>query len=66
MKRAGRTNRLENIAVRRVEPAEVRQEGGKDCITVLFAANLLHCTTDDATCEVAEGDRLNPVKFEEY
>ena len=66
MKRAGRTNRLENIAVRRVEPAEVWQEGGKDYITVLFTANLLDYTTDDATGEVVEGDRLNPVRFEEY
>lgn len=66
MKRAGRTNRLENIAVRRVEPAEVWQEAGKDYITVLFTANLLDYTTDDASGEVVEGDRLNPVKFEEY
>jgi predicted lipid-binding transport protein (Tim44 family) len=66
MKHSGRTNRLENIAVRRVEPAEVWQEGGKDYITVLFAANLLDYTTDDATGEVVEGDRLNPVRFEEY
>lgn len=66
MKRAGRTNRLENIAIRKVEPAEVWQESGKDYVTVLFTANLLDYTMDDATGEVVEGDRVNPVKFEEF
>jgi predicted lipid-binding transport protein (Tim44 family) len=66
MRRAGRTNRLENIAIRKVEPAEVWQEAGKDFVTVLFTANLLDYTLDDVTGEVVEGDRLNPVKFEEF
>jgi predicted lipid-binding transport protein (Tim44 family) len=66
MKREGRTNRLENIAIRKVEPAEVWQEAGKDFVTVLFTANLLDYTLDDVTGEVVEGDRLNPVKFEEF
>lgn len=66
MKRAGRTNRLENIAIRKVEPAEVWQESGRDYVTVLFTANLLDYTLDDATGDVVEGDRFNPVKFEEF
>jgi predicted lipid-binding transport protein (Tim44 family) len=66
MKQAGKTNRLENIAIRKVEPAEVWQEAGKDFVTVLFTANLLDFTIDDATGQVVEGDRMNPVKFEEF
>lgn len=66
MKRAGRSNRLENIAIRKVEPAEVWQEAGKEYVTVLFTANLLDYTLDDTTGEVVEGDRLTPVKFEEF
>jgi predicted lipid-binding transport protein (Tim44 family) len=65
MKQAGRINRLENIAVRKVEPAEVWQESGKDYVTVLFTANLLDYTLDEVTEQVVEGDRMNPVKFEE-
>lgn len=66
MMQQGRINRLENIAVRKVEIVEVWQETGMDFITVLFTANLLDYTVDDRTNEVVEGDRLNPVKFEEY
>lgn len=66
MKQQGRINRLENIAVRKVEPSEVWQETGKDYITVLFTANLLDYTVDDKTGQIIEGDRLNPVKFQEF
>lgn len=66
MKEQGRINRLENIAVRKVELAEIWQESGKDYITVLFTANLLDYTVDDKTGQVIEGDRLNPVKFQEF
>lgn len=66
MKQEGFINRLENIAVRRVEPAEVWQESGKDFITVLFTANLLDYTVDDKTGELINGDKLNPVKFQEF
>ncbi len=66
MKQQGRINRLENIAVRKVDFIDVWQETGKDYITVLYTANLLDYTVDDKTGEVVEGDRLNPVKFQEY
>ncbi|MFP5212786.1 MAG: Tim44 domain-containing protein, partial [Acidobacteriota bacterium] len=66
MKKKGRINRLENIAVRKVELAEAWQEAGKDYVTVLFTANLLDYTVDDRTGEVVGGDKLNPVKFEEF
>ena len=59
-------NRLENIAVRKVEPAEVWQESGRDFITVLFTANLLDYTVDDKSGKLIDGDKLNPVKFQEF
>lgn len=61
-----KTNRLENIAVRKVEIAEAFQEEGRDFITVLFTANLLDYTTDDSTGAVVAGSKTDPVKFEEY
>jgi predicted lipid-binding transport protein (Tim44 family) len=59
-------NRLENIAVRKVEISEVWQESGRDYITVLIYANLLDYTTDDTTGAVVAGSKTEPVKFEEY
>jgi predicted lipid-binding transport protein (Tim44 family) len=59
-------NRLENIAVRNVEVAEVWQESGQDYITASIYANLLDYTTDDATGAVVSGSKTEPVKFEEY
>jgi predicted lipid-binding transport protein (Tim44 family) len=66
MKQQGRINRLENIAIRKVEPSEAWQETGKDYVTVLFTANLLDYSVDDKTGQVVEGDKLNPVKFQEF
>lgn len=66
MKQEGRINRLENIAVRKVEPSEAWQESGQDYITVLFTANLLDYTVDEQTGAVVAGDKLNPVKFQEF
>jgi len=59
-------NRLENIAVRKVELSEVWKESGRDFITVLFTANLLDYTVNDTSGEVTDGDKLNPVKFQEF
>lgn len=61
-----KTNRLENVAVRKVEIAEAFQEEGSDFITVLFMANLLDYTTDDSTGAIVAGSKTEPVKFEEY
>ena len=64
--REKRTNRLENIAVRTVEIAEVWQERGEDFITVKIYANLLDYTVDERTGDVLSGSRTEPVKFNEY
>lgn len=66
LKQKGIINRLENIAIRRVELSEAWQEPGKDFITVLITANLLDYTVNAETREVVQGDRMNPVKFQEF
>jgi predicted lipid-binding transport protein (Tim44 family) len=66
MLREKRVNRLENIAVRSVEPTEAWQEQGQDYIIARIYANLLDYTTDDATGAVVDGNKTDPVKFEEY
>ncbi|MEN6620542.1 MAG: Tim44 domain-containing protein [Smithella sp.] len=58
-------NRLDNIAVRKVELSEIWQETGNDFITVRFTANLLDYTTDESGA-VISGSKTDPVKFEEY
>ncbi|NTW80950.1 MAG: Tim44 domain-containing protein [Geobacteraceae bacterium] len=58
-------NRLENIAVRKVEIVEAWQESGQDYINTLIYANLLDYTTDEAGT-VLSGSKSDPVKFEEY
>lgn len=58
-------NRLENIAVRKVEIVEVWQEAGQDYIKAVFTANLLDYDTDESTGKVLAGSKAEPVKFEE-
>lgn len=59
-------NRLENIAVRTAEVTEAWQETGQDFVTVHFLASLLDYTTDESGARVLDGNRTEPVKFEEY
>ena len=66
LKTERRINRLENIAVRSIELTEAWQEKGQDYVTVRFLANLLDYTVDEGTSQVVEGNRTNPVKFEEF
>lgn len=66
LNRKGVINRLENIAIRKVELTEAWQESGKDYITILFTANLLDYTVDAVSRELVDGDKLNPVKFQEF
>lgn len=65
LKVKGQINRLENISVRNVEITEAWQESGQDFATVLFQANLLDYTTDEAG-KVLSGSDSVPVKFEEF
>lgn len=64
--RVKQVNRLENIAVRKVDVAEVWQEAGQDYITASIYANLLDYTTDELSGAIVSGNRTEPVKFEEF
>jgi len=66
LKKKKQINRLDNIAVRKVELSEAWQEDGKDFITVRYTANLLDYTTDETTGAVVSGNKTEPVKFEEF
>jgi len=57
---------MENIAVRSVDVTEAWQEGGRDYVTVHFLASMLDYTVDERTNQVVDGNRNEPVKFEEY
>ena len=63
--REKKINRLENIAVRKVDIVEAWQEAGQDFIKILFTANLLDYTTDELTGSIVAGSKTEPVKFEE-
>lgn len=65
MKTAGRTNKLESIAVRTIEVIEASSDGHEDVVTVRFIASLLDYTVDDASGDIVEGSNTAPVKFEE-
>ena len=65
MRAQGRINKLESIAIRRVEVVDAGSDGREDFATVLFSANLLDYTVDDKTGNLIEGSMTTPVKFEE-
>lgn len=66
LRREGLINKLENMAVREVNLTEAWQESGQDYITVRIYITLLDYTINEATGQVIEGSKLEPVKFEEY
>jgi predicted lipid-binding transport protein (Tim44 family) len=65
MKQKGQINRLENIAVRKIDLINAGVQEGEIFVTVKFTANLLDYTVDEHSGAVVSGDRENPVKFEE-
>jgi len=65
MKAAGHINKLESIAVRRLEIVAAGSENGEDFVTVLFTANLLDYKVDEKTGALVEGSMTEPVKFAE-
>jgi predicted lipid-binding transport protein (Tim44 family) len=66
MRQDGHINKIENIAVREVNPTEAWQEAGQDYITLRIYATLLDYTLDEKTGQITEGSKTEPVKFEEY
>jgi predicted lipid-binding transport protein (Tim44 family) len=65
MRELGQINKLESIAIRKVEIVAAGSTNGEDFITVLFTANLLDYTVDEKTGAVVEGSTTEPVKFAE-
>jgi len=65
MREKGHFNRLENIAVRKVDLVQAGVEGREIFVTVRFTANLLDYHVDEKSGEIVGGDRENPVKFDE-
>uniref|UniRef100_A0A7C4W6B9 Tim44 domain-containing protein n=1 Tax=Desulfatirhabdium butyrativorans TaxID=340467 RepID=A0A7C4W6B9_9BACT len=58
-------NKLENIAVRKIELLDAGIEGNEVYITLQFQANLLDYTVHETTGEIVSGSNTEPVKFEE-
>ena len=65
MKEKGQFNRLENIAVRKVDLVQAGVEEGEIFVIVRFTANLLDYNVDEKSGEIVGGSRENPVKFDE-
>ena len=65
LRRKGVINKLESIAIRKVEIVAAGSDGREDFVTVLFTANLLDYTVSDTTGELVEGSMTEPVKFAE-
>jgi predicted lipid-binding transport protein (Tim44 family) len=66
LKREGKLNRVENIAVRTCEMTEAWQESGQDFVTAYFYANCLDYDVKEPTGEVVRGSKMEPTKFEEF
>lgn len=65
MRQKGHINKLENIAVRKVEVVDAGAEDNEEFIVVLFTANLLDYTVDEQSGDVVSGSNTDPVKFAE-
>ena len=65
MQQKGIINKLESIAIRKVEIVDAGSVDGEDFVTILFTANLLDYTVDEKTGDVIEGSMTEPVKFAE-
>jgi predicted lipid-binding transport protein (Tim44 family) len=65
LKQTGHIDRLENIAVRKIDLISAGVQQGEIFVTVRFTANLLDYTVDEKSGDVVKGDPENPVRFEE-
>ena len=65
MQQKGIINKLESIAIRKVEIVDAGTVEGEDFVTILFTANLLDYTVDEQTGDLVEGSMTDPVKFAE-
>ena len=65
LRQRGEINRLENIAVRKVEIVDSGEMDNEEFVIIRFMANLLDYTVEEATGKVVKGDPAEPVKFDE-
>ncbi len=65
MRENGHVNKLESIAIRKIEIVNAGSDGSEDFVTVLFTANLLDYTIDEKSGELVDGSMTTPVKFAE-
>ena len=65
MKQKGVINKLESIAIRKVDIVDAGSVDSEDFVTILFTANLLDYTVNEKTGDVVEGSMTEPVKFAE-
>lgn len=65
MKEKGFINKLESIAIRKVDIVDAGCVDNEDFVTVLFTANLLDYTVNEKTGDVVDGSMTEPVKFAE-
>ncbi|MBI5557108.1 MAG: TIM44-like domain-containing protein [Deltaproteobacteria bacterium] len=65
MQKNGQINKLENIAVRKVEVVAAGSDGNEEFVSVLFTANLLDYTVDEQSSAIIRGSNTEPVKFAE-
>ena len=65
LRQKGQINKLESIAIRKVELVAAGTEANEDFVTLLFTANLLDYTIDERSNAVVSGSMTEPVKFAE-
>ena len=63
---ARRTNKIEQVDLRRSDITEAWQETGRDYVTVYFAGALLDYTVDDTTGAVVAGSATDRDALEEF
>lgn len=65
LREKGQINKLESIAVRKVELVDAGTDASEDFVTLLTTANLLDYTIDERSNEIVSGSMTEPVKFAE-
>jgi predicted lipid-binding transport protein (Tim44 family) len=65
LREKGQINKLENIAVRKVELVDAGTEANEDFVALRITANLLDYTIDERNNEIVSGSMTEPVKFAE-
>jgi predicted lipid-binding transport protein (Tim44 family) len=66
LRRAHRRSHVEKLDLQRVQLSEAWQERGQDFVTVYVEVTMLDYVTDEATGQVVEGSKTDPVRVEEF